>query len=284
MDTMVVALTAGLLFAGGTIATIVGLVGTTGSPGPDRPTADWRRVGRRLVAGAAVGAAAAAAWAATGWPVAALLTIAAVWLAPHSLRAAAARRRERDVLDATRMWLLQLRTTLRAGVGLEQALRETARQTRPDSPLAEPLRAMVERLQWLRAGQALALLADELDNHVADTTVVVLRSALEHSQRDVAAALQALGEWADDDLAVLRQVDTEARQVQAMKWLTLTVTAAVAGYMMLSSPELMAAYRTLEGQLVLVALIGLAGLSLWLLTRWSGLPRPERFFHRGEAG
>ncbi|MBW3578756.1 MAG: type II secretion system F family protein [Actinobacteria bacterium] len=278
MGTTVVALLSGLLVAAATVAVGVGLAGTP-QPAAER-TIDWRRATRRYGTAAGVGLIAVAAWLATGWPVAGMLAIALVWLAPHAARAAAAQRRERQMLDATRMWLLQLRTSLQAGVGLESALRETARLARPDSPLAAPLRRMVERLDWMGPTAALQALADELDNHVADGAATVLRSALTHSSQGVTAALQALGAWADEDLRHLRHVESEARGLRLAKRLVLAVWATMALYLVASSPDLMAPYATLEGQATLLVLLGLAGLALWLLTWWSAVPRPERFFRQ----
>jgi tight adherence protein B len=274
------AIAAGLLFAAGVIAVVVGLRGT--EVAPVRRRHDWRGLARQGAIAAAVAGAAGLAWLATGWPVVAAVVVAAAWLAPQTVRQAAQQRQERAMLDATRAWLQQLATTVAAGVGLESALRESARQTRPDSPIGAPLRRCVEQLDWMDTEAALERLAADLDNHVADAATVVLSSALSHSTKGLRPALQALVEWADDQLDHLRQVEVEARGLRMTRRAVLAIWTILAVYLAISSPDLMAAYATMEGQLVLLLLAGLASGALWLLVVWSKIQGPERFFqHEG---
>lgn len=275
------AVAAGLLFAAGVIAVVVGLHGTDEPAVPRRN--DWAAISRRGGAAAGVAASAGLAWLATGWPVAAAAVVAAVWLVPQTIRQAARQRHERAVLEATRAWLQQLSTTVAAGVGLESALRESARQTRPDSPIAAPLRRCVEQLDWMGTEAALEQLAAELDNHVGDAATVVLGSALTHSTKGLRPALRALVEWADDQLDHLRQVEVEARGLRMTRRAVLAIWTILAVYLAVTSPDLMAAYATVDGQLVLLLLAALASGALWLLLVWSKVRGPERFFEQEGA-
>ncbi|MEX2503304.1 MAG: type II secretion system F family protein [Egicoccus sp.] len=280
MPPLVVGAAAGLLFAAGVVAVVAGLIGTETSD-VDRPAIDWSSMLPRAGRTVAIAAAALIAWVATGWPVASVAVLAAVVLVPRTLREAAAVRHEREVLEATRAWLQQLDTTVGAGVGLESALRESARQVRRDSPIAQPLQRAVERLDWMDTGVALEGLADELDNHVGDAATVVLVSALSHSTRGLRPALHSLVEWADDQLDHLRQVEVEARGLRMTRRAVLVIWTVLAIYLAVTSPDLMSAYATPIGQLVLFALAALATSALWLLVVWSRLPGPERFFDPG---
>ena len=187
------------------------------------------------------------------------------------------------MLEATRAWLQQLATTVAAGIGLESALRESARQTRPDSPIAAPLRRCVAQLDWMDPEAALERLAADLANHVADAATVVLASALNHSSKGLRPALQALVAWADRQLDHLRQVEVEARGLRMNRRAVLVIWTILAVYLAITSPDLMAAYATMEGQLVLLLLAGLASGALWLLVVWSRIQGPERFFQHQEA-
>ena len=285
MPPLVAGGTVGLLFAAGVVAVIAGLVGTEEQPAStDRPRVDWVRMIRRAGGIAAVLGAAAVAWIATGWPVAAVAVLAAVMLVPRTVQQAAAIRRDRQMLEATRAWLQQLDTTIGAGIGLESALRESARQVRSDSPMAQPLRRAVEHLDWMDATAALEGLAAELDNHVGDAATVVLSSALTHSTRGLRPALHSLVEWADDQLDHLRQVEVEARSLRMNRRAVLIIWSVLAVYLAVSSPDLMSAYATPAGQLVLFILAALAAGALWLLVVWSRLPGPERFFQPRPRG
>ncbi|HZW43712.1 MAG TPA: type II secretion system F family protein [Dermatophilaceae bacterium] len=281
MPYLAAAVAAGLVFAAGVMAIVVGLTGRDKTA--VRRRRDWPRLARRGRASAGVVAAAGLAWLSTGWPVAAAMVVATVWLVPETLRQAARQRQERAVLEATRAWLQQLATTVAAGVGLESALRETARQTRPDSPIAAPLRRCVEQLNWMDTEAALKQLAADLDNHVGDAATVVLASALNHSAKGLRPALRALVEWADDQLDHLRQVEVEARGLRMTRRAVLGIWMILAVYLAVTSPDLMAAYATAGGQLVLLLLATLASGALWLLVVWSRVPSPERFLQHERA-
>ncbi len=278
---LIAAVAAGLLFAAGIIAVVVGLSGTEETTGPLRR--DWRRLARRGGIAAGIAGAAGLGWVITGWPVVSAVVVAVVWLVPETIRQAATQRHERAMLEATRAWLQQLTTTVAAGVGLESALRESARQTRLDSPIAAPLRRCVEQLDWMDTEAALEQLAADLDNHVGDAAAVVLASALSHSTKGLRPALRALLEWADDQLDHLRQVDVEARGLRMTRRAVLGIWTMLAVYLAVTSPDLMAAYATVDGQLVLLLLAGLASGALWLLVVWSKIQGPERFFQHERA-
>ena len=281
MPHLAAAITAGLMFAAGVMAIVVGVTGRDETA--VRRRRDWPRLARRGGATAGVVAGAGLAWLSTGWPVAAAMVVATVWLVPQTLRQAAMQRQERAVLEATRAWLQQLATTVAAGVGLESALRETARQTRPDSPIAAPLRRCVGQLNWMDTEAALKHLAADLDNHVGDAATVVLASALNHSTKGLRPALHALVEWADDQLDHLRQVEVEARGLRMTRRAVLVIWTILAVYLAGTSPDLMAAYATADGQLVLLLLAALASGALWLLVIWSRVPSPERFLQQDRA-
>ena len=282
MPSLAAAVAVGCLFAAGVIAIVVGLAGTEETRA--RRDRDWGRMARHGGAAAGVAAGGGLAWLVTGWPVAGAAVVAAVWLVPHTIRQAAQQRHERAMLEATRAWLGQLATIVGAGVGLESALRESARQCRPDSPIAVPLRNCVDNLDWLETETALEQLATDLDNHVGDAATVVLASALSHSTKGLRPALGALMAWADGQLDHLRQVDVEARGLRMTRRAVLVIWTILAVYLAVTSPDLMAVYATVDGQLVLLVLTGLAAGALWLLVVWSKIPGPERFFQHGRAG
>ena len=278
MPPVVAGIAVGLLFAAGVVAVAVGVIGTEQIT--SRREADWPQLGRRIAIVAGIAVTAALAWLTTGWPVAAAAVVAALWLVPHTIRQAAAQRHERQMLEATRAWLQQIDTTVAAGVGLESALRESARQVRSDSPLAHPLQRCVDQLDWVGTEAALEQLAADLDNHVGDAATVVLSSALTHSTRGLRPALRALVAWADDQLDHLRQVEVEAHGLRMTRRAVLVIWAILAVYLAVTSPELMAAYATVEGQLVLLVLAGLTAGALGLLVVWSRIKGPDRFFQR----
>ena len=283
MPLLVAGAAAGLLFAAGIVAMVIGVTGTDLTT--SRREVDWPQLVRRIAVVSGIAVTATLAWLVTGWPVAAAAVVTALWLVPHTLRQTAAQRQEREMLEATRVWLQQIDTTVAAGVGLESALRESARQVRSDSPLAGPLQRCVDQLDWMGTEAALEQLAADLDNHVGDAATVVLSSALTHSARGLRPALRALVAWADDQLDHLRQVEVEARGLRMTRRAVLGIWTVLAVYLGATSPELMAVYATVQGQLVLLLLAGLTAGALALLVVWSRIKGPDRFFRReGDRG
>lgn len=280
--TLVVGIAAALLAAAGVAACVLGVVGVE-EASVARQKTDWEGLLAQYGKAAGMAAVGVAVWLVTGWPVAGLAAAAGGWLVPRTIAQSRQQKRDHAMLDATRMWLLQLRTILQAGTGLEKALRETASSARPDSPITPPLRRMADRLGWMAPADALERFAAEVDNHVADTAIAVLTSAMTRSSKGVAPALVGLSKWAEEDLRTLREVETSYKTLHLTRRIILAVFGFMAAWLAVTSPDLVAPYGTLLGQIVLLAIGGLAGLALWLMIRWSTLAKPERFYRQGPA-
>lgn len=232
---------------------------------------------RRALSAVAVGIIAVAATRVVAVGVAAA---AVLWLAPAMFEASRRRAREQALLEAVHLWLLQLRTVLAAGSGLEQALAEVAVLQPSQSPLAPAAGRLVARMERLGPIRALRTFADEVDNHVADAAATVLINALARQNVGVAAALDDLIVWAEQDVRQQRDIDARLQSVRTERWMVIGIFAALAVYFTLANRELMAVYTTSLGQLVLAAILGVAALCLWGLERMARPQRPARFFAR----
>ncbi|WP_083441251.1 type II secretion system F family protein [Nitriliruptor alkaliphilus] len=265
------------------LLTLLAAAGTTGVPQIERH--------RRLVAGllshrrtlAAV-VVALVILVATRIVVLGVAAAAVLWLAPTMIATSRQRRREQAMLEAVHLWLLQLRTVLAAGSGLEQALAEVATLQPPHSPLASASHRMVARMERLGPIRALRGFANDVDNHVADAAVAVLVNALSRQNVGVATALDDLIAWGEQDVRQQRDIDARLQSVRTERWMVIAIFAALACYFTLANPELMAVYTTSLGQVVLAAILGVAALCLWSLDRMARPQRPSRFFIREEAG
>jgi tight adherence protein B len=209
---------------------------------------------------------------------------AVLWLAPTMLATSRQRARDQASLEAVHLWLLQLRTVLAAGSGLEQALAEVATLQPPHSPLAPASGRLVARMERLGPIRALRGFADEVDNHVADAAAAVLTNALARQNVGVAAALDGLITWAEQDVRQQRDIDARLQSVRTERWMVIGIFAGLACYFTLANPELMAVYTTSLGQVVLAAILGVAALCLWALDRMARPKRPARFFVREQVG
>ena len=208
---------------------------------------------------------------------------AVLWLAPTMIAASRHRRREQAMLEAVHLWLLQLRTVLAAGSGLEQALSEVARLQPSHSPLASASTRLALRMERLGPVRALRGFADEIDNHIADAAATVLTNALTRQSTGVAAAFDGLISWAEQDVRQQRDIDARLQSVRTERWMVIGIFAALAGYFTLANPALMAVYTTPLGQLVLAAILAVSALCMWSLERMARPQRPARFFVREVA-
>lgn len=232
----------------------------------------------------AVGVAVVAV-AATRMVVVGVAVGVALWLAPAMVTAARQRTVAQQRLEAVHLWLLQLRTVLAAGSGLEQAMIEVATLQPGHSPLAAASARLANRVERLGPVRALRQFAVEVDNHIADAAVTVLVNALRRQNVGVADALDGLLEWAEQDVRQQRDVDARLASVRTQRWMIVGIFAALAAYFTAANPQLMAIYTTVLGQTVLAGILSVAGLCLWMLERMAHVERPQQFFaHRQGAG
>ena len=230
-------------------------------------------------------AVAAVAVIATRMVVVGVAVGVALWLAPTMVTDARQRTVEQQLLEAVHLWLLQLRTVLAAGSGLEQAMIEVATLQPDHSPLAPASARLANRVERLGPIRALRQFAVEVDNHIADAAVTVLVNALRRQNVGVADALDGLLAWAEQDVRQQRDVDARLASVRTQRWMIVGIFAALATYFTVANPQLMAIYTTVLGQTVLAGILAVAGLCLWMLERMARVDRPQQFFaHREGAG
>lgn len=221
--------------------------------------------GRSWRLAAATGAGVLVA-AATGWPIAVALAVAGAWWLPGLLGPDRAHAASVARIEAVAGWAEQLRDTLAAASGLEQAITATAR-TAP--AVVRP--AMVALAARIRAGErlpaALARAADDLADPTADLVIAALTLAAQQQARQLAELLAALAAAAREEAAGrMRTAVARARvrtSVRVIVGATLGLAVALA---VLNSPYL-APYGSVEGQLVLAAVGGLFAIAFAWLAR-----------------
>ena len=275
-------LVAGLLAAVTLLALTAALTPATPGVGP----AGRRRPGEMVVAhrrGLTAVAVAAVAMVATRMVVVGVAVGVVLLLAPSMVAGARQRTAEQQMLEAVHLWLLQLRTVLAAGSGLEQAMVEVATLQPDHSPLAAASARLASRVERLGPIRALRQFAAEVDNHIADAAVTVLVNALRRQNVGVADALDGLLEWVEQDVRQRRDIDARLASVRTQRWMIVGIFAALAAYFTAANPQLMAIYTTALGQTVLAGILAVAGLCVWMLERMAGVDRPQQFFAHREA-
>lgn len=225
----------------------------------------------RLVA-AAVGAAALGLL--TGWPVAALGGAALGFFGRELVSPSTVRHAPIERTEAIAVWTEQLRDTMAAAAGLQQAIVATA-------PLApEPIRTQIQELAR-RAGREpltplLLELADELADPTADLVVTALALAASGEAQDLGEVLSTIAASARDDATMRRYVDaSRARTRTAVRTITAIALLTLVGLLVLGHGYLRP-YSSAMGQVVLGLVLACYGVGVAVLHRMGRDRPPER--------
>lgn len=217
----------------------------------------------------------------TGWPVVAVAGGAAGFFGQELLSPRGARQASIERTEAVSVWAEQLRDTMAAAAGLQQAIVATA----PLSPLL--VREAVGRASIAAAREPLVpvllKLADDLADPTADLVVTALVLAASGDGQDLGAVLSTVATAARDDAVMRRQVDaSRARTRTAVRTITAIALLTLLG-LLLAGHGYLRPYSTVSGQLVLATVLGFYGSGVALLHRM-GRDKPTERFLRPAAG
>jgi hypothetical protein len=248
-------------------------------PALPRPWRTNPRFGRWAAASAAAGIVAGAV---TGWVVGGLLAVMAVYGLPRMLGPDREQARQVARTQGIAVWAEQLRDTLAAAAGLEQAIVATA----PAAPAAIRgeiilLAARVERRE--RLGPALRALAGDLADPLADLVIGALILASEHQARQLSGLLGQLAATARAQVDMLGRIEVGRARMRTTMRVVVVTSLVFAGGLVIFNRAFLAPYSTAFGQLVLLA-VGLifAGGFVWL-KRLSKIKNLGRFLE-GDDG
>lgn len=264
---------AGGLIAAGIVLLIMEL--TRRPPAPGTPLRGIRQLSRatrkRLLIAGGTGLAVLAV---TRWPVAGIVSVAAVLFLPRVTSARAARHRV-AALEGLEQWTRRLSDMLTASRGLEDALEASAR-TAP--AVIEPAVSRLARRLAGRTGaeEALRAFAAEINDPAGDRIAAALIIATGRRGGGVRDVLNSLAVMLARDVAARRDIEADRAQHRTtVKWLT----AFVAGFTIFAvlNRSYSAPYGTAAGELVLAFVAALyAGGLLWL-HHLGSVPVPGRF-------
>lgn len=201
----------------------------------------------------------------TKWPVAALGGAVMGYFAKELLSPKLVRQAPIERTEAIAVWTEQLRDTMAAAAGLQQAIVVTA-------PLApEPIRTEVSRAATSAArqplGPVLLRLADELADPTADLVVTALVLAAAGEAQDLGEVLSTIASSARDDATMRRYVDaSRARNRTAVRSITVIALLTLTALLVFGHGYLHP-YSSLAGQLILAVVFACYGLGVAMLHR-----------------
>jgi Flp pilus assembly protein TadB len=284
----------GALCGCGVYVSALALTDVRRPPPPDQPAdgapvlaeRGWSRLDagprpvRRTAVALSVGAG--AAWW-TGWPVAVLLGAAAAWYLPVLLGPDRAGRTRVERLEAVAGWTEQLRDTLAAASGLEQAMQATA--VYAPLPIRPAVTALAARLdEGAPLTDALEQLAADLKDPLADLVVIALINASDRQVGSLGDLLAALAATAREQARMQIKAAASRAQVRtAVRMIVATTLSLVLG-LVTFVPTFTAPYSSALGQLVLLSVGALFAVSFTYLARLARFRANPRMLAAGRVG
>ncbi|MFK3984466.1 type II secretion system F family protein [Micromonospora sp. NPDC050397] len=283
-------LIAALLGAGLVGSLVLGITALAGTTEPDRPPSPWTTRVRWIWYGASttrqaqrrhqawlIGALTAGilAWIISGVPVAAPLVALAVPGVPWLMSAGKEEQRSITRVEAVEAWTRRLRDVEDSGVGLQEAIAETA-QTAP-AAIAPEVQLLAARIQarW-DTETALYDFAEALQDPVSDQVVVALALHLTDRGAKLTDALTGIAEAAADEVAMRRETASKRSRARfQIRFLTIGSVLLV-GFG-LASGQYTAPYGDARGQVVLAVLACAFIGCLWWARTLSLPPAEQRF-------
>ena len=232
-----------------------------------------RQVGSRVSVAVIV---AVVVFAATGWVLPAVVCGAMGWWVTGLITG---RDRgghgELERVEALATWTEQLRDVLMAGDQPIGAIQATV-STCPE-PVRPQVRALASRLGRQPEQLVLRQFADELDDPTADLIAAGLLVALTKGGR-AERVLSSLAQQARHQAERRKLLEAEREPARReVWWVTGMMTVQLVGGLVFARSSYLAPYRTLSGQVVLCALLGVFLALIVYVQRLSRFTRPARF-------
>lgn len=182
---------------------------------------------------------------------------------------------QRAVVEAIAMWTENLRDTMSAASGLEQAIISTEHHA--PRAIAPQVQRLVASLRYGRIDEALRRFADEVAHPTCDFVVAALVAASLHQTRDVALLLGHLADCARSECNLyLRIWVSRARSRAAVRIITAAVGTFVGGLILLN-PGYLSPFVSITGLIVLVGVLCCFVGALTWLNSMAAVRTPARF-------
>ncbi len=221
--------------------------------------------------------AAILAWILTGWPSAALWVVLAGFSVPFMRESGPDADDEIAKVEAIATWTEQVRDTLAAAAGLQQALIVAAK--RPPQALELELQRFARRApRDLTA--ALRQLGNDLAHPSADLVLAGLLAAIEMDAGRIADLLGRLAAAARSEASMRVRVEVGRARIRTSMQIVGGAIAATVLLLVFFGNGLLTAYDSLAGQLWLVAIGAVFVFAVVVSKKLSHIPQPDRFVSR----
>lgn len=192
------------------------------------------------------------------------------------------RRDERGMAEAIATWTEQLRDTLAGAHGLEQAI--VATSSHAPLPIASAVSRLSVQIKYGKLSDGLRRFADDVDHPISDFVSAALITASEYQARDLGQLLGHLAQCARDEGRMRTRIWVgRARTRSSIRIISVVVVSFVLALIVFNRGYL-GIYASVEGQVILSAILVLFAVALILLDQFSRIDSPQRFIRRREIG
>ena len=273
-----------LVGAGVGIGVFIAVAGWFGVLTPRQPAPRSLRVNAdRLTARIALAilGAALAGWL-LGWFVAMVAFGLLGWMVPSFVGLRASRRRQLARSEAIAVWAEMLRDLLVSNAGLHEAIGKSARVA--PAAIRDEVRALYVRAQRGDLASALNHFADDMDDAIADTVVTALQIADQRAVSDLGGMLAAVATSTRETVAMQLRINAARARTYRTAQLIAGIVVFFVALLIVTNPEYMEPFGTFVGQLVLAAVGGLVGVSIWAMIALSRPARTPRLLRVSRLG
>ncbi|WP_136089632.1 type II secretion system F family protein [Auritidibacter ignavus] len=195
-------------------------------------------------------------------------------LLPFGILKSSARKRQATMREVWPEAVDHLRSAIRAGLTLPEALSQLAIHGPEElRPALEDFTA--DYRAGMRFSDALTRLKDRLADPVADRLAASLMMTRDVGSADIGAVLETLADFLREEAQT--RAELEARQSWTINGARLAVVAPWVVLLLLATqPQALAAYQTMAGMLVLLFGVVVSALCYWLMRRIGALPAERR--------
>ena len=195
-------------------------------------------------------------------------------LLPFGILTSSARKRLATMREVWPEAVDHLRSAIRAGLTLPEALSQLAIHGPEElRPALEDFTA--DYRAGMRFSDALTRLKERLADPVADRLAASLMMTRDVGSADIGAVLETLADFLREEAQT--RAELEARQSWTINGARLAVVAPWVVLLLLATqPQALAAYQTMAGMLVLLFGVVVSALCYWLMRRIGALPAERR--------
>jgi Flp pilus assembly protein TadB len=202
------------------------------------------------------------------------------WVVPRVVHRAktGARPDQRELIEDVATWTEQLRDTIVAAHGLEQAIVVTSELA--PFVIAPAVHRLAAALRYGAVDDALRRFADEVNHPTCDFVVAALITAYRHQARELGALLTHLSECAREESRVQLRVWVSRARTRSAVRIIGWVVVLFAGALVVFDPSYLAPFATSQGVFMLTLDTAIFVSALLLLRRLSNVGQPQRFIGR----